>query len=110
MDSSESKEENNGEVPDGPGEGPVLTKLKEGRKDFSDKGVRDFVSSLQPLGEGKERSEFKEEILRDDSLKFWRELADSKERGFKWERWCISIVKVCVLGAVQGRSGGSQVI
>ncbi len=87
MDSSESKEESNGEVSDGTG---------EGREDISDGEIRDFVSSLQPLGEGKKRSEFKEEILRDDSLNSWRELADRKERGFKWRDGVLVLSKfVC---------------
>ncbi len=86
MDSSESKKESNGEVSDGTG---------EGREDISDGENRNFVS-IQPLGEGKERSEFKEEILRDDSLKSWRESADRKERGFKWRDGVLVLSKfVC---------------
>ncbi len=45
-----------------------------------------IAAEIGPVREGQERSELEREIKEDLSLKDWRELADRKERGFKWSK------------------------
>ncbi len=45
-----------------------------------------LAKELGPVKEGKDREEFKEEVMNDESLKEWRELADRVERGFSWKK------------------------
>ncbi len=52
-------------------------------------GVAEFcrvAKEIGPVKEGKDREEFKREVMSDESLKEWRELADRRERGFSWKR------------------------
>ncbi len=44
------------------------------------------AKELGPVKEGKDREEFKREVMSDESLKEWRELADRSERGFSWKK------------------------
>ncbi len=46
----------------------------------------EVVREIGPVGEGREREGFKEELRDDSSLKEWRELADRQERSFKWKK------------------------
>ncbi len=52
-------------------------------------GVAEFcriAKEIGPVKEGKDREEFKREVMSDESLKEWRELADRCERGFSWKK------------------------
>ncbi len=52
-------------------------------------GIDEFCRVVKEIGsvkEGKDREEFKREVMSDESLKEWRELADRSERGFSWKR------------------------
>ncbi len=44
------------------------------------------AKEVGPVKEGKDREEFKREVMSDESLKEWRELADRVERGFSWKK------------------------
>ncbi len=46
----------------------------------------EIASEIGPVREGQEKESLEREIKEDPSLREWRELADRKERGFKWNR------------------------
>ncbi len=43
-----------------------------------------FMRNWTPIDEGDERSSYMSEVKEDESLKVWRELADRKEKGYRW--------------------------
>ena len=46
----------------------------------------ELASEIGPVKEGSDGVEFRDELLKDESLKDWRELGERTERGFKWKR------------------------
>ncbi len=46
----------------------------------------ELASEIGPVKEGSDGMEFRNELLKDESLKDWQELGKRNERGFKWKK------------------------
>ncbi len=46
----------------------------------------ELASEIGPVKEGSDGVEFRNQLLKDESLKDWRELGKRNERGFKWKK------------------------
>ncbi len=64
-----------------------------GSSNMESEKVGQFIEGLVPVKAGSDREKFREELLCDESLKQWRELAERKERGFSWKRGLLVLSK-----------------
>ena len=77
-------------------EGRVPGEGKDIGSNMESEEVGQFIEGLVPVKAGSDREKFREEVLCDESLKQWRELAERKERGFSWKRGLLVLSKfVC---------------
>ncbi len=69
-----------------PDEGKAIPLEELSSGSGSESELSRVAGEIGPVGEGQDKDEFVKEIKSDEGLKEWRELAERRERGFKWKK------------------------